>query len=121
MQDLIQELFQLRSEISLVKRDTLKPLEDRKKEVEEELMRQLDEIGLDSTKINGVGSVSVKEETVANAEDWTQFYEFIQSTGSFHLLNRAINNAAYRETLQTGEEVPGVVPFKRKKLSVRAA
>ena len=121
MQDLIEELFQLRSEIALVNRDTLKPLETRKKEVEEELMRLLDEAGVDGTKIKGIGSVTVNEEVVPSAEDWSLVYAYIQEHGAFHLLNRALNAAAYRESLTVGEEIPGLVPFRRKKLSVRAA
>lgn len=121
MQDLIQELFQIKSEISLIKRDALKPLEDRKRELEGELMAKLDEQGVDATKIKGVGSVSINEEVVPQAEDWDAFYDFVQSTRSFHLLNRALNGAAYRETLQTGDEIPGLTPFTRRKLSVRAA
>lgn len=121
MQDLIQELFQIRDEISLLKKEALKPLEDRKKEIESDLMNLLDEQGVDGTKIKGIGSVSVNEEIVPNAEDWDTFYAFIRETGSFHLLNRALNAAAYRETLKIGDEVPGLSPFTRRKLSVRAA
>ena len=121
MQDLIQELFSIKSEIALIKKDALKPLEERKKELEQELMARLDEQGVDSTRIKGIGSVTINEEVVPTAEDWDTFYSYVAETGSFHLLNRALNSAAYRETLQTGEEVPGLASFTRRKLSVRAA
>lgn len=121
MKEQMTELFNIKQEIKLIKSTRLKPLEERAKELEVELLGMLEEQGTDSSRLNGIGSVTKTELVVPQAEDWTAFYEYVQSTGSFHLLNRALNAAAFRETLQSGEDIPGLVPFTKVSLSVRKA
>lgn len=65
------------------------------------------------------------EEKRYSIEDDTAFYAFVKKTGSFDLLNRAINQKAVRERLEDakfvkkyGDKVPGTKPFTAVKLSV---
>lgn len=80
----------------------------------------------------------VKTEDVFQVEDWDKFYAFLKKTGSFELLNRALNQAAVREHTDVLNErldatnarqadpakrkprkmLPGVKIFKAVKLSV---
>lgn len=80
----------------------------------------------------------VKTEDVFQVEDWDAFYAHIKKTGSFELLNRALNKAAVREHTDVLNEkldvanakvadpkkrkarkmLPGVKIFKAVKLSV---
>jgi|AntRauTorckE5430_2_1112549.scaffolds.fasta_scaffold142298_1 hypothetical protein len=119
MKELMSELFQIKKELALIKANSIKPLDDRKRELEIELLNYLENQGTDSARINGLGTISKTEAVMPQAEDWSKLYEHIQDTGSFHLLNRALNAAAYRETLESGVEVPGIVPFNKVTLSVR--
>ena len=119
--DLIAEMLEIRKEISLVKKTQIAPLEERKKEIEQLLFEALDAAGTDKLGVKGVGSVSRNEEIVPSVENWEDVYAYIQETGAFHLLNRAMNAAAYRESLKIGEKIDGVVPFTRNKLSVTKA
>lgn len=62
--------------------------------------------------------VSVVTTEVNQVEDWDKFYAYIKKTGFFHLLNRAINQAAIDEVLATGKKIPGVVKFPVVKVSL---
>lgn len=65
------------------------------------------------------------EEAQYSIDDDTAFYEFVKKTGSFDLLNRAINQRAVRERLEDTKfikkypkGVPGTKKFVAVKLSV---
>lgn len=116
-----KRLFEIRNQIAEIKRLGLKPLEEERDELEEVLMAHLGELNVDSIAIKGVGTVGVNESVVPQAEDWDKFYAYLLETGNFFLLNRALNAASYREAVQIGEDIPGLKPFTKRKLSVRKA
>jgi len=62
--------------------------------------------------------VRPKEHTYAHVEDWSKFYDFIEKERYFHLLEKRVSVTGYRELLDLGRQVPGVVPFVKTKLSV---
>jgi len=51
-------------------------------------------------------------------ENWEDTYKYINKTGSFDLLNRALNRSAVKERWENGKEVPGVGHFTVTKVSV---
>lgn len=51
-------------------------------------------------------------------QDWEAAYKHIKKTGSFDLLNRAINRTAVKARWDNGKEVPGVGHFQVTKVSV---
>lgn len=120
MEETIKELFELRKEIKTIKERDIKPLEERQKELESQVFGFLDEQGLTSTALKGIGTVGINESVVPNVKDWDQVYAYIKDNDAFFLLNRAMNAAAFRETIKMGD-VPGVEPFTKKTLSVRKA
>ena len=64
-------------------------------------------------------SVSITTSVVADVKEWDSFYAFIAKNKFFHLLQRRVSEPAYRELLDAGKKVPGVLPFTKKKLNVR--
>lgn len=50
-------------------------------------------------------------------KDWDAFYQYIQDTGAFELLERRPGKAACRERWEAGEQVPGVEKFPVYKLT----
>ena len=54
---------------------------------------------------------------VPHVKDWTAFYQYIQQTGSFDLLERRPGKAACRERWEAQEQVPGVEKFPVYKLT----
>jgi hypothetical protein len=51
------------------------------------------------------------------AEGWPKLYAYIKRTGSFDLLNRAVNRSAVTERWDNKKQVPGVTVFHVKKVS----
>ena len=96
-----------------------KVLADQYKLLEAQVMRRLDEE--ETTMSRGKrASATITETTVAQVKDWDSFYEFVTENDALFLLQRRVANAAYRDLIDAGETVPGVVPFIKRALSVRA-
>lgn len=97
----------------------IKEIEGQATLVEERLMESMEKQGIDkSTGKNA--SVSVTSNTVANVDDWDAFGAFIVKNKFLHLLQRRVSDPAYRELLEAGKKVPGVQPFTKKRLNLRA-
>jgi hypothetical protein len=99
-----------------------KAIEELKKieaELAEMIMNALDDAGL-SKATGGLATAAVVEGLVASVEDWDEFYKYIQRNKAYHLLERRVANDAYREELDNrkGINLPGVVPFIRRKISL---
>lgn len=117
--DLMARLFEIRRERA--------ELENRDKELREEfdatklvLMARADEQG--ATRIaTSDGTAILTEEIVPNIADWDEFYGYIKENDAFHLLQRRVSAGAYREIINNGGEVPGLTPFKKRDVNLRAA
>ena len=84
------------------------------------IIKTLGDLKLERATHNGV-TVTPKQETFPHVEDWARFQAYILETGYLHLLEKRPTVLAYREMLELGRQVPGVVPFVKTKLSVRTA
>jgi hypothetical protein len=107
-------------------------LRERKRELEAEIklleqalaanelaiIERLDGMGVNKFAV-GKLSFSISENLVGNVEDWDQVYAYIKNNGAFHLIQRRLANAAYKELLDMGDELPGVVPFTKRTLNFR--
>lgn len=107
-------------------------LRERKRELEAEIklldqalaanelaiIERLDEMGVNKFAV-GKLSFSISENTVGNVEDWDQVYDYIKANNAFHLVQRRLANAAYKELLDMGDSLPGVVPFNKRTLNFR--
>jgi hypothetical protein len=63
----------------------------------------------DVDKASGkLATCAVTRRTVGDIEDWDTFTDFIKKTNSFDLLQKRINDTAYRLRLDDSVEVPGV-------------
>lgn len=107
-------------------------LRERKRELEAEIklldqalaanelaiIERLDEMGVSRFAV-GKLSFSISENTVGNVEDWDQVHSYIRDNNAFHLVQRRLANAAYKELLDMGDSLPGVVPFNKRSLNFR--
>jgi hypothetical protein len=107
-------------------------LRERKRELEAEIklldqalaanelaiIERLDGMGVSRFAV-GKLSFSISENTVGNVEDWDQVYDYIKANNAFHLVQRRLANAAYKELLDMGDSLPGVVPFNKRSLNFR--
>lgn len=85
---------------------------------EADIIAVADELGMDRFAV-GKLTFSVSEQLVGNVEDWDALYEHIRENNAFYLLQRRLSNAPYKEILDSGETLPGVVPFKKRSLNMR--
>lgn len=58
-----------------------------------------------------LATASVLPKTVAHVVDWDALYAYIVKNNAFEMLQRRVNDGAYRERLDNKEPVPGVEPF----------
>lgn len=68
-----------------------------------------------------LASASISRTTVANVTDWEAFYKYIKKNEAWDMLQRRVNDAAYRARLDDKVAVPGVEAFGIIKLSITKA
>lgn len=68
-----------------------------------------------------VARVEVINKEIATAADWTKFYAHVKKKGEFELLNKALNQKAIAERWDAGKEIPGLVKFTKKVISLTKA
>lgn len=117
MNEKIKELFALKAQIDGINA-TLKDLKDAYDSLTVDVLRGLEEAGVDKMALTGVGSVTAKTETVANVQDWDAFFDYIAENRAWYLLQRRPAVNACREAWTIGDTLPGVVPVELTKLSV---
>ena len=86
-------------------------------QLEQTLMESMQDVGVTAVK-GSTATARISELTVPTIEDWDQTVDYILATNSTHLLQRKINSVGYRELLTMGEEIPGVVPFVKRSISL---
>lgn len=117
--DMIDKLTELR----LIKADLerqVKLVEEDLSTLEHVIMHKMLDERIEQASHGGT-SVKPQEHTYGKVESWDEFYDFLRSTGYFHLLEKRIAVKAYRELIELGRQVPGVIPTKVMKLSITKA
>ena len=117
MEALANQRFQLREqkrELEAAVRD----IEEELAENEQVLLAFAEELGLDKFSV-GKLTFSVSNNVVGYITDWDQVYAFIKEHDAFHLIQRRLANAAYKEILETGDGLPGVEPIVKRSLNMR--
>lgn len=65
-----------------------------------------------------VANASVSRSVKASVKDWPTVQKYIESHDAWDLMIKSINNKAYRDRLEAGEEIPGVERFDTVTLSL---
>ena len=65
-----------------------------------------------------VASASVTRSVKASVKDWPTVQKWIEGHDAWDLMIKSINNKAYRDRLEAGEEIPGVERFDTVTLSL---
>jgi len=114
---LIDKMFELREN----KRNLasqIKDIDTEMGELELILLDKMNEQG--TTQIRSpLATATVSQQVVGHVENWDALYQHINENDAFYLLERRLANAAYRELLQMGDELPGVKPFTKHSISLR--
>ena len=112
--------------------DALFKLREKLREIQDQEKAQLELIGaaevvlMETMAREGVekstgkfATVSISENIVANVVDWDELWKYIIKTKQTHLLQKRASDPAIRELFELGKNVPGVEPFKKRKLNMR--
>lgn len=95
-------------------------LDEQLKANEQDIIEIADQTGLTRFAV-GKLSFSISENTVGQVEDWDTVYDYIHDNRAFHLLQRRLSNAAYKELLDAGEAPRGINPVTLRSLNMRKA
>ena len=110
------------------RRETVEVIEAELREAKQLLAESEDEILalMQAQGINRISSqgltLSITESIVPQIKDWPAFERFVLRNGATHLLERRVHTSAWREEIaeRQGTPVPGIEPYLRIRLSVRA-
>ena len=116
--NLIDRLADLKSKKTYIESD-LKNVESLIKDVEGSLMEKMDSEGINKSA-SSAGSVTIGESIVPQVEDWDKFYNYIWENKYFHLLERRPTVTGFRELYEMGRPVPGVLPFKKRRVTFKS-
>jgi hypothetical protein len=113
--------------------DSLNELREQKRQLEEQIKviegsyHTLEEALMEDLKTQGMdkatgkkATVSISSITVGNLVDDKAFFAYVKKTGYFHLMQRRLSDPAIRELLESKGSIPGVEPFVKKRLNLRA-
>ena len=98
----------------------IKVLQEEKSKLEELVLSQLGELGLD--KATGQkATVSITKAEVPTVMDWDKFHSYILRNKAFYLLERRAAVAAWREEVKSrNKPIPGVESFTKTTLNLRS-
>ena len=117
----IDKLYAARKEMSEWN-SLISDLKEEVKALELEVVDSLNELGLSKAGTN-TANISISSTIVptVDSEFWTEIRQWIMDNDYDALLPRSLNQAAYRELVQMGIEVPHVESFEKMKVSVTKA
>ena len=115
---MIDALFKLREQ-KRAHEEAIKQLGEKMSAIETDMLKQLDAEGI--TKATGkAATVSVSEQIRPNVTDWDLYYAFIHKNKYYHLLERRPSVSGCQELFETKGVIPGVVPFTKRSINMRA-
>lgn len=86
-------------------------------ELESEMYKELNEMGLDMVRVDGL-SITRTSQKVYNVTDWDAFYEYIYKNNAGYLLQRRVMQAGVGELIKNDHDLP-IDTFTKHKLSIR--
>lgn len=114
-----EKLFSLRDKKRELE-EQIKALDEESGLLQEQLMERMAKENLSKVTCKS-GTASVTVGIVADVLDWDAFHAYIAKTKQFHLLQRRVSDASWRELFEKKGAVPGTQPFNKKRLNLRAA
>lgn len=119
--DKIDALHELSERIKDKERE-VKELEEQYDALSEKAMAQMDQqkaSGFKATKAQA--SITMSVVPIWDAEDpaaFQKFQKYVLKNGALHLLEKRVAVKAWRELKDAGKDVPGLVPFVKRRLNV---
>lgn len=89
-----------------------------KLDYERRLLAAMDAAGTLAVK-NEFGTFTRSDTIVPVPKDWEAIHQYVRENDAFHLLYKQILSTTYREMLDAGEEVPGIVSYTHTTISAK--
>jgi hypothetical protein len=86
---------------------------------EHEIMDVMDDQQIMESKNTAGQKVTLGEAVYPQVENWDAFHSWILENNYLHFLEKRAAVLAYREALNQGIPVPGVLPFTKRKITFR--
>lgn len=87
------------------------PLNEMMDRIETRLLAQMNEQGVDSYAVRGVGTAYVSTTTKANVADWDSLLSFVRNQGLWQLLERRVAKSAVDEYVAAHQDLPPGVNY----------
>jgi hypothetical protein len=116
LSDIIDEMFKLREQ----KRELDAQSKEVGKQYEALALRFAEAAraaGTDYAR-GSLASASITTQLVPQAKDWDEIYDWIRENDAMYLLHRRIASAAWKELLDSGEEIPGIEAYEKEGVSL---
>lgn len=97
----------------------LKELNSQEEYLEQMIISQLRQEGLQKASVEDIGTASIKVTLYPAIKDWDTTIKWMAGHKDFTLLKKSINAAGWRERVESGEELPGVEGFEKDTLLFR--
>lgn len=98
--------------------EQVKEVEVKIKQIEGDLTERMKAEGLEKATGSKATASFGKPTVCGNVTDWDTLWPYIAKNKYFHMVQRRINDAAYRELLEMGKKVPGVEAFTKQRLNL---
>lgn len=118
---IIADIRTRREVLELIEAD-LRQAKQELAEAEDELLAAMNDQGTRKVESQGL-TITISESIVPTVKDWSAFEKFVLRNKALFLLERRVHTTAWREALEErqGTAIPGVEPYTRIRLSVRAS
>lgn len=87
------------------------PINEMMDRIETRLLAQMQEQGVDSYAVRGVGTAYISTTTKANVADWDSLLGFVRSNGLWQLLERRVAKSAVDEYVAANQDLPPGVNY----------
>lgn len=115
---LSDEFFLLREQ-KRMHEEAIKQIQGKMDLVERQLLERMDADGI--TKATGrKATVSISELIRPHVQDWDAFWAYIHRHKYYHLLERRPSVSGCNELFEKKGNIPGVVPFTKRGINMRA-
>ncbi len=115
--DIIADIAKIDDEVTRLNKES-KDLAKTRIPLEAELKLAADAVQLTAGK-SSTFKWEIVAETVPQAADWEEFYEYIKENNYFHLLQKRPTTLACQELWSQGKVIPGIEKFTKQKINVK--
>lgn len=116
--DRIDRLHELREQ-KRSKEDEIKDLNSQMADLENIIMLEMQNQSVEKLT-SPKATVYLNRSVKPQIEDWDAFLDYVSESRQFQLLERRVSSSGFKEMLEHGRPVPGLVPFTLVKLGIRS-